>query len=189
MNSRSVIPNAITTIALAQPETCVGIRAWRNWVRRTPKKVDVRIRFEKYVNRRGDNGCHIWTGPPGDVGYGNFGINGKTYRSHRAAWEIYRGPIPGGLCVLHRCDNKMCVNPDHLFLGTRADNVADMMAKGRGRKATGERVGNSKLKEDQVKEIRMLVAGGMKQTEVAAKFGVHSSWVSRISRNEFWRDI
>jgi DNA invertase Pin-like site-specific DNA recombinase len=64
-----------------------------------------------------------------------------------------------------------------------------MMAKGRGRKATGERVGNSKLKEDQVKEIRMLVAGGMKQTEVAAKFGVHSSWVSRISRNEFWRDI
>jgi hypothetical protein len=79
-----------------------------------------------------ESGCIEWTAAADRLGYGRFGIGKKVYLSHRVAWEWERGPIPSGLCVLHRCDNPRCVNVAHLFLGTRADNTSDMLAKGRG---------------------------------------------------------
>lgn len=76
-------------------------------------------------------GCQIWTGAVSTKGYGIFQKDGKYTGSHRAAWELRNGPIPDGLWVLHRCDVRPCINPEHLFLGTAVDNTADMIRKGR----------------------------------------------------------
>lgn len=76
-------------------------------------------------------GCQIWTAATSMKGYGQFNKGGKDYLAHRASWTISHGPIPAGLWVLHRCDTPPCINPDHLFLGTAADNTADMIRKGR----------------------------------------------------------
>ena len=78
--------------------------------------------------------CWEWTGAQFANGYGAFQVNGKTVRAHRFAWELAHGPIPEGIRVLHHCDNRLCCRPDHLFLGTDADNAADKIAKGRDRR-------------------------------------------------------
>lgn len=84
--------------------------------------------------------CWLWTGPKVGRGYGKTHWNGKTARAHRVAWEITYGPIADGMCVLHKCDNPACCRPDHLFLGTYADNNRDMKKK--GRTARGEQNGS-----------------------------------------------
>ncbi len=80
-----------------------------------------------------NDGCWGWVSGTDAFGYGRLIAPGgrKNLKAHRVSWELHNGPIPGGMCVLHRCDNPPCSNPDHLFLGTKADNVADMNAKGR----------------------------------------------------------
>ncbi|HEV8448623.1 MAG TPA: HNH endonuclease signature motif containing protein [Gemmatimonadaceae bacterium] len=87
-----------------------------------------------------NSGCLLWTASAHVNGYGRFAISKRIQeRAHRVAWLIRHGEIPNGLCVLHRCDVPACVNVDHLFLGTLADNNADMMAKGRNRNVLAER--------------------------------------------------
>jgi hypothetical protein len=98
-----------------------------------------RFREKTEVN---DRGCWIWTGATVDGGYGQFSLGRDGYASvvqqaHRWSYEHFVGAIPDGMCVLHRCDTPACVNPEHLFLGTQSDNMADMRAKGRGRNAAG----------------------------------------------------
>lgn len=87
------------------------------------------------VVQEGD--CWVWTASKFNSGYGKITFNERQMGAHRASWLVFRGDIPAGICVLHKCDNRPCVNPDHLFLGTNLDNVRDKQAKGRARPGRG----------------------------------------------------
>ncbi len=100
-------------------------------------------------------GCILWTGRTRKKGYGVMQVAGKALSSHRVAYELEYGPIPEGLHILHKCDTPACINPLHLFAGTNAENIKDKQAKGRQPK--GEEVGGSFLKEDQIREIKILL--------------------------------
>lgn len=130
------------------------------------------------------SGCWEWTGHLLN-GYGHIRLGGagsKVVLAHRASWELYRGQIPAGMFVCHHCDNRRCVNPEHLFLGTLQDNHRDMMNK--RRQAWGEATRHAKLTLEQVREIRASVGP---REAVAAKYGITGSNVSYIRRGDTWR--
>lgn len=131
-------------------------------------------KFNKHWMHEPFSGCWLWTGKTYLNGYGSMKINYKPRLAHRVAWEIFKGEIPTGLCVLHRCDIKCCVNPNHLFLGTHWDNQHDRILK--SRPARG-RV----LSENTIKLIRK---SGDTQTHLAHRFGVTPSAISRIKSGE-----
>jgi hypothetical protein len=136
--------------------------------------------------QRGD-GCWIWTGfVPADPGYGRIWKNGRNEGAHRISYEIAYGPIPDGMSVCHRCDNRACVRPDHLFAGTQVDNIRDCVAKGRNRPPRGTRQGRSKLTESDVREIRSRAARGETNEQIAADFSISGPQVGRIHRRESW---
>lgn len=130
------------------------------------------------------SGCWLWTAYIRANGYGEIRFNGRAERAHRVSWLLHRGDIPVGLCVLHKCDVRACVNPDHLFLGTRADNNSDAASK--NRMPFGEQHWNSKLTIKQIREIRNAVGT---QREIAEQFGIGQMQVSRIKNNAQWRHI
>jgi hypothetical protein len=111
--------------------------------------------------------------------------------AHRYSWELHFGPVPAGLQVCHHCDNRGCVRPDHLFLGTPADNTRDMCEKGRQghRSSPGEKNGFAKLTNDQVLEIRRRTANGETGTTLARELGVSNSAISGIVLRKSWRHI
>lgn len=111
-------------------------------------------RFWSKVDKIGPNDCWEWQAYKDINGYGQFWHNRKIKYAHRTAWELTNGPILNRLCVLHHCDNPGCVNPSHLFLGTRADNAIDRDKKGRLSPIRGERNGRAKLTEKEVRAIR-----------------------------------
>lgn len=118
------------------------------------------------------------------TGYGIFQFCRKNLLAHRASWEIHNGQIPNGLCILHRCDNRPCVNPGHLFLGTRQDNMDDMVKKGRSLK--GERHSMAKLKEQDVKSIRQMHSNGMPGIRIAKSFKVNKRTIYSILNGKTW---
>lgn len=147
-------------------------------------------RVMRRVAKRED-GCWEWCGAL-HHGYGwindkNGDGKWKPTTAHRVAWESANGPIPRGMYVLHRCDNRRCVNPEHLFLGTHLENLADMRQKGRG--AKGEMVGGVKLSERDVITIRHRYSGGESQRHLASEFGVHQSTVSLLVSKRNWAHV
>lgn len=123
-------------------------------------------------------------------GYGLIRINRKNILSHRFSWGIHFGRIPEGLCVLHECDNRRCVNPNHLFLGTNQDNVDDKVNKNRQPDLKGENNGSAKLTSNQVREIRQLCRERkLLQKEIAKMFHISPGSISHIYTNKTWRHI
>lgn len=121
--------------------------------------------------------CWIWTAGLDSDGYGGFHLNGLAQKAHRVSWFIEHKVWPE-LSVLHSCDVRRCVRPDHLFLGTTQDNVLDALSKGRW--PTGEDHSSSKVSDAAVAEIRFKVALGLTCEEVGRQYGLGSSQVSRI---------
>lgn len=133
------------------------------------------------------SGCWGWTGPVNKKGYGVVRIPGRRYLAHRAMWIVVNGPLSSADCVLHRCDNPPCSNPADLFLGDKATNNADMIAK--GRMPRGERRTQSKLTAAAVRQIRERYEAGEFQQPLADAFGVAQITISQIVRRETWRHI
>ena len=133
--------------------------------------------------------CKLWQGGVCGNGYGLTRRPGerKMLGAHRRAWELARGAIPPGTDVLHRCDNPLCVNVNHLFLGTDKDNAADRDRKGRA--AVGERNGNARLTVDRVREIRHLLSFGKSQSFVARLFGVCANTIRHIAIGRNWKHL
>jgi hypothetical protein len=151
-----------------------------------------------------DTGCWEYQGYILKDGYPSFNLDGKTRHAHRVAWIVTHGPISSpNLVVCHKCDNKLCVNPDHLFLSSQAGNMADKVSKGRQNKGDnhpsrlhpearprGEAVTTAKLTEQQVRDIRERYAsGGINQYQLADEYGVTQVLISRIIRRKVWRHV
>lgn len=164
----------------------------------------------------GPDACWPWTANRLAQGYGRFWSDGKSCKSHRAAWEFVNGQIPDGMCICHSCDNPPCCNPAHLWLGTNRDNIADRDRK--GRTAKGDRTRsrlypeslprgdehwcrlhperivrgaarrNAVLTDDDVRRIRGL-AGVISQDKIAARLGVSQATVSQIIRRKTWSHV
>lgn len=153
------------------------------------------------------SGCWVWNGLRNSKGYGRFSIGETMALAHRVVWGFTNGGLQHGnfeLCVLHRCDNPPCVNPDHLFLGTRLDNNRDMKFKGRARGAVGdasgrrkyperymgERCAGAKLTEDQVRQIReMYQFGVVGFIRLSKMFGVADPEIERIVKRKLWKHV
>lgn len=147
--------------------------------------VPVSIRLEENLMPLAECGCWIWMGHLSDLGYGKMKIDGKAQSVHRVSWTLNRNAIPDGVKVLHSCDIRCCFNPDHLFLGSQADNVADMISKNRGGDVRGERNGNAKITAIQADEIRNSPLGTVALGKI---HGIGRSMVSNIKRGENWND-
>lgn len=143
------------------------------------KTTPAHIRATKYFTRQTDSECWPWTGALDSKGYGRIrDDNGVIRSATRIMWEATNGPVPAGLNLLHKCDNRPCVNPSHLFLGTFKENTADMHRKDRGR---------TKLSSEQVRQIRALLSSGkLKQSEIAFRFNVKEACIQRIATWRTW---
>jgi hypothetical protein len=175
------------------------------------------MRFLAHVEPQED-GCWYWRAFVEPItGYGQFGMDGRTELAHRAAWCVIVGPIPAKMWVLHHCDIRHCVNPDHLYLGTQQDNARDMVVRGRAacgdrngtrlhpeclargdrngtrlhpeRVARGESAGAAKLTAEDVRDIRMLAKHGLPQRQIAFALGVSQRTIGRIVRLEAWAHV
>jgi DNA-binding XRE family transcriptional regulator len=148
----------------------------------------IKERFWEKVEKT--ENCWHWKGCLNNRGYGQISMNGKAVLSHRVSWEIHNGPIPEGLQALHRCDNPICVRPDHLFLGTNSDNHTDMVNKGRCRNGDrkGEMNPTSILKRYEVDEIVHLYnSENLSQQKIADKYGVSRVTINAILRGRNWQ--
>jgi hypothetical protein len=141
--------------------------------------------------------CWMWTGSVNSYGYGTVALvrfGRRRTGTHRLSWEIHNGPIPNGLRVLHHCDNPPCVRPDHLFVGTQADNMADMNEKRRNGRfkhpesyPVGSSVKQSVLTEEQVVDMRQRRANGEPLIALSQAFGISRTGVKRIVYGHQWK--
>ena len=138
-----------------------------------------------------ENGCMVWNKSRTKGGYGQKGMNGTKYYTHRLVCEIVHGAPESKQEVLHSCDNPPCCNPNHLAWGTRKQNVADMLAKGRNRSngPSGENHGMSKLTRMDVVEIRILSKNGFVLTDLAKMYGVSAAQIHLIVTRKEWKEV
>jgi len=135
--------------------------------------------------RMSETGCWLWTGPTNGKGYGVFYVGTKNRHAHRCSYEVFKGPIPDGLHILHRCHTPLCVNPAHLRAGTHQENMEERDALGR-RDVRGERIGTSKLTNDQALEIKRSKLG---QRALSQKYGIAEGTVWNIRTGKSWSHL
>ena len=153
------------------------------------KKSD-KDRFQDKWELNKNTGCWEITGWIDENGYGRASVNKKYFGSHRVSWVLNNGEIPNGMYVLHKCDNRKCVNPDHLFLGTHQDNMDDMNKKGRYCTLVGESARNVILTEEEVNQIRLkYIPYKYTQQMLADEFGVCAPLIHRIIKRDVWKHI
>lgn len=150
------------------------------------------IRFLRQTDSDGldPDACWLWTGAINSNGYGRF-IDKNTHKlAHRVAYELFVGPIPEAMNVCHTCDERKCVNPHHLWLGSQSDNLRDAVAKDRMFRpnTNGERNGNRKLTTEDVRSIRAMFRGGQLKYRIAQHFGVSPSTVGEIISGKTWKE-
>lgn len=143
-------------------------------------------RFWAKVDKSNLSGCWLWLGAR--AGIGNYGViwDGRQKRAHRVIWEMLNGPIPEGFDLCHHCDNPLCVNPSHLFLGTRSANNNDSVRKGRWNRPLGENHPKHKLTNVQVLEIR---ESPKSQRKIANQYGVSRSAIRQILSGKSWNHV
>jgi hypothetical protein len=139
-------------------------------------------RLLSHTRREGD--CLVWTARRNTSGYGQMQTKDFGASAHRHSYRLFKGDIPEGMVVRHTCDNPPCVNPEHLIVGTDADNIRDRDT--RNRTARGQRNGGARLSWDEVLEIRNLLDAGHLQQPLADRFGVGQTTISRIKRRTHW---
>ncbi|HEV8261834.1 MAG TPA: HNH endonuclease signature motif containing protein [Burkholderiales bacterium] len=158
---------------------------------------DPKTAFDEKWRLNEKSGCWEWVQSASRDHYGNFGCKAlggsKNTSAHRASWMIHKGPIPSGLLVLHRCDNQLCVNPEHLFLGTNSDNQKDAYAKGRKKRFKRPMPGvtnpAAKLNDDLVREMRKLREEGWVLKKLSQKFSISIPVAHKIVRREIWKHV
>jgi len=143
---------------------------------------DPKTRFEEKFTKT--EGCWEWQAAFGNQGYGHFWYEGRPRPASQVSHLLFIGPIPTGMYVLHRCDNRKCVRPDHLFLGSAAENAADMVAK--NRQAKGTALGTAKLTDDQARAIRY---DARSHRKIGADYGVSHTVVWQIKTGQIWRHV
>lgn len=144
-----------------------------------------------------ETGCWLWTGctnfnkrRPNDPGYGRIEINYRKYKVHRISAWLYKGfSLESKLCICHHCDNPLCFNPEHLFVGTHADNMQDRASKGRGNHLRGEDNGSSKFTIEDIQEIDRLVDSGLSKSAVGRQYKTSASYINRIYRRDWWKHV
>lgn len=137
-------------------------------------------KFYDKITGEPNTGCWLWMGEWMPTGYGRHHPKTGRTGAHRFSYQAHRGQIPKGMFVCHKCDVPACVNPDHLFIGTQADNMADKARKGRTPDRHGEKHPLCKLKDEDIRKIYLLRKDGLKQKEIAAIFDIDQSYVSQI---------
>lgn len=150
--------------------------------------------FLNYVSVQGEDDCWPWLGAQNGRGYGRLEYEGKYQQAHRVSYQIYCEPIPDGYNVLHSCDNGICVNPKHLFLGSQQDNVDDMVSKNRdnfggNRPMIGSEHPRAELNEDKVREIKRLLEEGHRHRDIAEWFNVARQTITNISTGQKWKHV
>lgn len=147
-------------------------------------------RLAAYSETNEATGCREWVRHVNACGYGMLWLNGGAERTHRAAWLAEHGSIPSGMHVLHKCDNRKCINVEHLFLGTNLDNIADKVAKNRQGRPTnkGEQMGLAKLTDAKVRLIRLLPRT-ISNSRWAKEFGVSIMAISMARNRKTWAHV
>ena len=146
-------------------------------------------RLEEWSMPEPNSGCWLWIGALGCFGYGRARWKKKAMGAHRFSWFVHYGAIPDGLCVLHRCDVRCCVNPDHLFLGTHKDNTADMDRKGRRPKDSVQKGSRHPLAKLTDEDVKFILTSPLLGTEVAKKLGVNKVTIYNIRNGHRWKHI
>ncbi len=136
-------------------------------------------------------GCREWKKHCNNYGYGKLTVSGRGVYAHRLSYELCYGPIPQGMDLMHKCDNPRCINPEHLSVGTRSDNMKDCSQKGRARiprnSLCGEDNGSAKLRREDISLIKCLLENGWKQQAIADHFGVSQAQISNIKCGRAWK--